>query len=236
MLKIKDLVVKYGAAIALDGISLEVDEGEIVALIGANGAGKTTTLKAISGLIVPESGEITFLGKKIGGSRPDVIIRQGITHVPQGRRLFPEMTVLENIMLGAYLRKDKEGIQSSLREIFKLFPALAERKKQRAGTLSGGEQQMVALARGIMSNPKLMLLDEPCLGLAPAIVLRVAELVQKLRDQGITILLVEQNSRVAFKVSDRGYVMAVGKIVLEGNTSALMNDDRVKRAYLGETK
>lgn len=233
MLEIVDTHTHYGGVKVLKGISLQVVESEIVTLIGANGAGKTTILKTISGLIRPVSGTIRFLGEEIQGLSPDEIVKRGISHVPEGRGIFPEMTVLENLELGAYMRKDKEGAKESLRAVYHYFPVLEKRSKQLAGTLSGGEQQMLAMGRALMIKPKLYLLDEPSMGLAPYLVREVANIIKRINEEGTTVLLVEQNARLALNISSRGYVIETGRIALEGRSSDLLTMEQVKKAYLG---
>ena len=234
MLQISDLSIYYGKSIALRSITLEVGDGEIVSLLGANGAGKSTTLRTISGLLTPRSGEILFMGEKINGLPPHKIVRKGISHCPEGRRIFPDLTVYENlVMMGAYLRSDRKEIQESLENMYSLFPKLKERGSQRGGTLSGGEQQMLAIGRALMSKPKLLLLDEPSLGLAPAAVLDLSKRIREIHALGVTVLLVEQNAHMALGISDRAYVLEVGKIVLSGKAKELVQLDRVKKAYLG---
>jgi branched-chain amino acid transport system ATP-binding protein len=234
MLEIKNLRVNYGAINALHGISLSVKPGSIVTLIGANGAGKTTTLKAISGLLKPRSGEILYDGKNIAGLPPHQIVKLGLSHVPEGRMIFANLTVMENLQLGAYLQTDKQVVRHELEHIFSLFPRLSEREKQVAGTLSGGEQQMLAIGRALMSKPKLLLLDEPSLGLAPLLVKSIFEKIVEInRQQGLTILLVEQNANLALEVSSFGYVLETGKITLQGDSPSLRQNPQVKSAYLG---
>jgi branched-chain amino acid transport system ATP-binding protein len=234
MLEIKNLQVSYGAISALHGISLSVPAGKIVTLIGANGAGKTTTLKTISGLLKPKSGEIFYDGKNIAGLPPHQIVARGLSHVPEGRMIFANLTVLENLQLGAYLQKDKKIVRHELDHVFSLFPRLKEREKQIAGTLSGGEQQMLAIGRALMSKPKLLLLDEPSLGLAPLLVKTIFEKIVEInREQGITILLVEQNANLALGISHFGYVLETGKIILQDDSAALRQNPQVKSAYLG---
>jgi branched-chain amino acid transport system ATP-binding protein len=233
MLEIIDTHTHYGGVKVLKGITLQVSEKEIVTLIGANGAGKTTILKTISGLVRPVSGTIRFLGEEIQGLSPDEIVKRGISHVPEGRGIFPEMTVLENLELGAYIRRDREGIKESLRGVYHYFPVLEERSKQLAGTLSGGEQQMLAMGRALMIKPKLYLLDEPSMGLAPYLVREVANIIRRINDEGTTVLLVEQNARLALNISARGYVIETGRIALEGRSSDLLTMEQVKKAYLG---
>jgi len=234
MLEIKNLVVNYGAIVALHGISLSVPDGKIVTLIGANGAGKTTTLKTISGLRKPGSGEIIYDGKNIAGLPPHQIVARGISQSPEGRMIFANLTVLENLRLGAYLQQDKQVIRHELEHVFGLFPRLKEREKQIAGTLSGGEQQMLAIGRALMSRPKLLLLDEPSLGLAPLLVKTIFEKIVAInREQGLTILLVEQNANLALEISHFGYVLETGKVVLQGESRELRQNPQVKSAYLG---
>jgi branched-chain amino acid transport system ATP-binding protein len=234
MLEIKNLQVNYGAISALQGVSLSVKPGSIVTLIGANGAGKTTTLKTISGLLKPKSGEILYDGKGIAGLPPHQIVKLGLSHVPEGRMIFANLTVLENLQLGAYLQPDKKVVRRELEHVFSLFPRLSEREKQTAGTLSGGEQQMLAIGRALMSRPKLLLLDEPSLGLAPLLVKTIFEKIVEInRQQGLTILLVEQNANLALEVSSFGYVLETGKITLSGDSPSLRQNPQVKSAYLG---
>jgi branched-chain amino acid transport system ATP-binding protein len=234
MLEIKNLYVSYGAINALHGISLSVKVGGIVTLIGANGAGKTTTLKTISGLLKPKSGEIFYDGKNIAGLPPHQIVARGLSHVPEGRMIFANLTVLENLQLGAYLQKDKKIVRRELDHAFSLFPRLKEREKQIAGTLSGGEQQMLAIGRALMSKPKLLLLDEPSLGLAPLLVKTIFEKIVEInREQGLTILLVEQNANLALEISNFGYVLETGKIILQDDSAALRQNPQVRSAYLG---
>lgn len=237
MLRIKNLHAYYGPIRALYNVSLHVRAGEIVSLIGANGAGKTTTLHTISGLIGSAKGEITFHDIKINGLSPEKIVASGISQVPEGRQIFAPLTVRENLELGAYLRfkgKEKRAIQRDLGWIFAMFPRLEERIGQIAGTLSGGEQQMLAIGRALMARPKLLLLDEPSMGLAPLIVKEIMNTIADLRDSGVTILIVEQNARASLSISDRGYVLETGKVILQGNSEDLLNDSDVKRAYLGK--
>jgi len=234
MLEIKNLHVSYGAINALHGISLSVKPGSIVTLIGANGAGKTTTLKTISGLLKPKSGEILYNGKNIAGLPPHQIVARGLSHVPEGRMIFANLTVLENLQLGAYLQTDKKDVRRELENAFNLFPRLKEREKQIAGTLSGGEQQMLAIGRALMSKPKLLLLDEPSLGLAPLLVKTIFEKIVEInRQQGLTILLVEQNANLALGISHFGYVLETGKIILQDDSAALRQNPQVRGAYLG---
>jgi branched-chain amino acid transport system ATP-binding protein len=233
LLEITDLRVRYGGAEILQGISLNVEEGEIVTIIGSNGAGKTTTLKTISGLKRPITGEILFQGKRIHGTLAQDIVKMGIGHVPQGRNLFPYMGVLENIRLGAYLQNDKNQIKQNLARIFQTFPVLKARKRQQAGTLSGGEQQMLAIARALMGNPTLLLLDEPSAGLAPIVVREIGKIAVEINQRGTSILLVEQNARLALRLAHRGYVLETGTIVLDGIAKDLLYSEHVKKAYLG---
>ena len=234
MLEIKNLVVNYGAIVALHGISLSVPDGKIVTLIGANGAGKTTTLKTISGLLKPSEGEILYDGKNIAGLPPHQIVVRGVSQSPEGRMVFANLTVLENLQLGAYLQKNRETIRRELEHVFVLFPRLKEREKQIAGTLSGGEQQMLAIGRALMSRPKLLLLDEPSLGLAPLLVKTIFEKIVEInREQGLTILLVEQNANLALEISHLAYVLETGKVVLQGDSRELRQNPQVKSAYLG---
>jgi len=235
MLKLKEIHSHYGQIHALKGVSLEVKEGSICCLIGANGAGKSTTLMSISGIQPLTSGDIEFRGKPINGRAPEEIVRRGIVQVPEGRRIFPLLTVQENLTLGAYLRKDKKEINEALMQAFSLFPILEERRKQVGGTLSGGEQQMLAIARGLMSTPRLLLLDEPSLGLAPLIVEHIMGIIRKIREeQGVTILLVEQNAQAALELADYGYVIETGRVVLKDSARSLLENPKVREAYLGE--
>lgn len=231
MLKIENLAVNYGGIEAVKGISFEVPEKSIVTLIGANGAGKSTTLRTISGLVPVKSGKITFFGNDITGKRSNDIVRSGITLVPEGRRVFPDLTVVENIKIGAYLRHD--DLSEDIRWVYDLFPRLKERSWQQAGTLSGGEQQMLAVARALMSHPKLMMMDEPSLGLAPIIVKGIFDIIKEVNKQGVTVLLIEQNANMALKTADRGYVLETGSITLSGTGAELLANDAVKKAYLG---
>lgn len=225
--------VYYGNIQALHNISIEVNEGEIVTLIGANGAGKSTLLKTLSGLLKPKKGEIQFLGKSIAGKAAQTIVKAGISHVPEGRRVFANLTVEENLELGAFLRKDKAGITSDLTKVYETFPRLLERRKQLSGTLSGGEQQMLAIGRAIMAKPKLVLLDEPSMGLAPLMVQTIFKVIEEINNDGTTVLLVEQNAHMALSVANRGYVIETGKVVLSGPASELQSSEEVKLAYLG---
>jgi branched-chain amino acid transport system ATP-binding protein len=236
MLKLEDLQVYYGGIHALQGISLEVPDGKIVSLIGANGAGKSTTLNSIVGLVKTHAGKISWNDADLTIQTTQQIVSQGIALVPEGRRIFPNLTVAENIILGAYHRNDRTGIEKDREMVYELFPRLRERAKQSAGTLSGGEQQMLAVGRGLMTKPKLFMLDEPSLGLAPLIVKDIFEIIRKINAQGTTVLLVEQNARAALKIADYGYVMETGRITLSGTGAELLRDDRVRKAYLGENK
>ena len=232
MLELSNVNVYYGPIHAVKNISLKIEEGEIVTLIGANGAGKSTTLKSISGLEKCEAGEIKFRGENIHSLTPTNIVKLGISYVPEGRRIFSKMTVMENLEMGAYTRKDKKGVKEDFEKIFSLFPRLKERKEQIAGTLSGGEQQMLAIGRGLMSRPQLLLLDEPSMGLAPIIVKEIFSIIENINKEGISILLVEQNANMALKVSDRAYIIRNGEIELEGKSKDMLEDERVKKAYL----
>ncbi|WP_289233049.1 ABC transporter ATP-binding protein [Barrientosiimonas endolithica] len=234
MLEVSDLTVAYGKIAAVKGISFAVEEGQVVTLIGTNGAGKTTTLRTISGLLRPESGSITFLGKRIDDVPAHEIVTLGLAQSPEGRRIFPRMSVEENLQLGAFSRTDHKAIQDDLEEAFELFPILRERRKQPAGTFSGGEQQMLAMGRAMMSRPKLLMLDEPSMGLSPLMMQRIMKTVRTLQKRGTTILLVEQNAQAALKLADWGYVLEVGSIVLDGPGRELMTNDAVRKAYLGE--
>ena len=233
VLKISDLRVSYGGIEALKGISMEVQQGQIVTLIGANGAGKSTTLRAISGLVRPAAGRIEFLGKDITGMDTQKVVEGGISLVPEGRRVFPNLTVLENLKIGAYLRKDDTGIKTDLLEVFDLFPRLKEREWQLAGTLSGGEQQMLAVGRAMMAKPRVMMMDEPSLGLAPLVVRNIFSIITELKKRGMTILLIEQNANAALKCADYGFVLETGRITMQGTGAQLLSDPRVKEAYLG---
>ncbi|MDD4562133.1 MAG: ABC transporter ATP-binding protein [Syntrophomonadaceae bacterium] len=233
MLQIKEIDVYYGAIYALKKLSLEVEQGSIVSLIGANGAGKTTTLKSISGLLRPKSGSIIFKDTDISKVAPEKIVGLGISQVPEGRRVFATMTVMENLEMGAYLRKDKKGIEEDMENVFTRFPRLKERRKQLAGTLSGGEQQMLAIGRALMARPQLMLMDEPSMGLAPLLVKEIFSIIKDINERGTTILLVEQNANMALSIADKAYVIETGEIVLQGNAQELMNSPEVKKAYLG---
>lgn len=233
MLDVKDLDVYYGKIHAIKKISLSVEKGELVALIGANGAGKTSLLTAIMDQI-PSTGEITFEGQPIHGTGTMEIVRSGMTMVPEGRRVFPRTSVMDNLLLGAYSRKDKENVKADLNKIFEMFPRLAERKNQLAGTLSGGEQQMLAVGRALMSRPKLMMLDEPSLGLAPLVVQDIFKIIQEINRQGVTVLLIEQNANMALKIADLAYVLETGNITMSGTGAELLADEKVKEAYLGK--
>lgn len=231
MLKITDLKVNYGGIEAVKGISFEVPQGEIVTLIGANGAGKSSTLRSIAGLVKPKSGSIEFLGENITGKSPNDIVSRGITLVPEGRRIFPDMTVVENLRIGAYLRKD--DLTEDLNWVYELFPRLKERSWQAGGTLSGGEQQMLAVGRALMSRPKVIMMDEPSLGLAPLVVRGIFDIIKEINKQGVTVLLIEQNANMALKTAHHGYVMETGSITMTGTGAQLLADDSVKAAYLG---
>ena len=233
MLKIDDLKVRYGGIEAVKGISFEVPEGAIVTLIGANGAGKSTTLRTIAGLVKPASGRIHLQAEDITGMSPDKIVTRGITLVPEGRRVFPDLTVLENLKVGAYLRRDKNEIEHDLLWVYDLFPRLKERSWQAAGTLSGGEQQMLAVGRALMSRPKLIMMDEPSLGLAPIIVKGIFDIIKEINRMGVTVLLIEQNANMALKIADVGYVLETGRITLTGSGQELLRNEDVKKAYLG---
>ena len=234
MLELRDIHTYYGNIRAVRGISLTVNAGEMVCLIGANGAGKSTTLMTASGIHTPIDGNIHFEGQDITGTSAEDRVALGISQVPEGRLIFPDMTVLENLELGAYTRNDKLGITEDLNKIFQFFPVLQERQKQRGGSLSGGEQQMLAIGRALMSHPRLLLLDEPSLGLAPLIVKQIFEIIEQINADGTTVLLVEQNAQIALQVTDRGYVMETGEITIEGTSDDLLADERVRQAYLGE--
>ena len=234
MLTLTNVSVNYGAIEALTGISLHVEQGEVVTLIGANGAGKTTTLRTITGLLSPREGQVTFEGEDISGKATHKLVARGISMSPEGRGVFANLTVRENLQMGAYLNKDKRGIASDMDRAFKMFSRLKERESQKAGTLSGGEQQMLAIGRALMSNPRLLLLDEPSLGLAPLVVHTIFEAIDEIKSKGTTILLVEQNAHAALGHSDRAYVLETGRIVMEGPSKDLAADPRIKEAYLGE--
>ena len=233
MLDVKDLNVYYGKIHAIKNISLTVEEGELVSLIGANGAGKTSLLTAIMGQI-PSTGQISFEGQAVHGNGTMEIVRNGMTMVPEGRRVFPRTSVMDNLLLGAYSRKDKENVKGDLNKIFEMFPRLLERKNQLAGTLSGGEQQMLAMGRALMSHPKLIVMDEPSMGLSPIYVNEIFDIIQEINKSGTTVLLVEQNAKKALSIADKAYVLETGNIVLSGDAKELMNNDRVKKAYLSE--
>lgn len=235
-LEIRDLHVSYGGIRALKGIDLTVEEGQIVTLIGANGAGKSTTLRAISGLQKPQSGSILYGGEELVGLPAKEIVRRGIIHVPEGRRVFPDMTVAENLKIGAFLRKDKDGIASDMDYVYSLFPRLKERIWQPAGTLSGGEQQMLAVGRALMSRPKVLMMDEPSLGLAPLIVKDIFSIIRRVNADGITVLLIEQNANAALRIADYGYVLETGVIALTGTGEELLRNESVREAYLGKKK
>lgn len=234
MLEVKDLEVYYGMIQAIKGISFEVNEGEVIALIGANGAGKTTTLHTITGLLKPKKGSVMFEGTDITKIPAHKIVGLGMAHVPEGRRVFASFTVLQNLKMGAYTRNDKDEMEDTLNMIYKRFPRLEERKNQLAGTLSGGEQQMLAMGRALMSKPKIILMDEPSMGLSPILVNEIFDIIQSVSASGTTVLLVEQNAKKALSIANRAYVLETGKIVLEGDAKELMNDDSIKKAYLGE--
>ena len=233
MLEVKDLQVYYGVIQALKGISFHVNQGEVIALIGANGAGKTTTLQTLTGILSPKSGSIVFEGKDLTRTPAHKIVEMGMAHVPEGRRVFADMSVYENLLLGAYTRKDKAEIAESLASVYKRFPRLEERKGQRAGTLSGGEQQMLAMGRALMSKPRIVLMDEPSMGLSPIFVEEIFNIIKEISAEGTTVLLVEQNAKKALSIADRAYVLETGKIVLEGDAKDLLNDESIKKAYLG---
>ncbi|MGN0293524.1 MAG: ABC transporter ATP-binding protein [Lachnospiraceae bacterium] len=233
MLELKDVNVTYGAIHAIHDVSLTVNDGEIVSLIGANGAGKTTILHTITGLKKAAGGSIIYDGTDLLKTEPSKIITLGMAHVPEGRHIFPDMTVSENLEMGAYIRKDMDGIQQSMKEVFERFPRLKERRRQMAGTLSGGEQQMLAVGRALMSNPKIILMDEPSMGLSPLLVKEIFHIIQEVHRQGITVLLVEQNAKMALSIADRAYVLETGHISMSGDAAELLNDEKVKKAYLG---
>jgi branched-chain amino acid transport system ATP-binding protein len=235
ILRVEEIHTYYGSIEALKGISLEVGEREIVTLIGANGAGKTTTLRSINGLNHPRRGRIVFHGDDVTRTPPHEVVKRGISQSPEGRKLFPRMSVTENLEMGAFQRTDRAGIKEDMDRVFSLFPRLAERKSQKAGTMSGGEQQMLAIGRALMARPKLLLLDEPSMGLAPILVERIFGIVKEINQQGIPILLVEQNALMALEIADRGYVLETGKVALANNAAALRRDEQVRKTYLGET-
>ncbi|GGR91933.1 ABC transporter ATP-binding protein [Streptomyces nojiriensis] len=234
LLKVEDLKVAYGKIEAVKGISFEVNEGEIVCLVGTNGAGKTTTLRTLSGLIKPKSGSITFDGQPLAAVPAHKIVSLGLAHSPEGRHIFPRLTIAENLQLGAFLRTDKEGIEKDVQRAYEMFPILGERRKQAAGTLSGGEQQMLAMGRALMSRPKLLMLDEPSMGLSPLMMQKIMATIKELKATGMTILLVEQNAQAALSLSDTAHVMEIGKIVLSGTGRDLLHNEDVRKAYLGE--
>lgn len=233
MLKIDNINVYYGSIHALKGVSLEVNKGEIVTLIGANGAGKSTLLKTLSGLLKPKEGSIHYMNSSIAGKPAQAIVKAGISHVPEGRRVFADMSVEENIELGAFLRKDKMGIKQDFQKVYEIFPRLQERRKQSAGTLSGGEQQMLAMGRAIMAKPKLLLLDEPSMGLAPLMVKTIFEVIKDINKEGTTVLLVEQNANMALSIANRAYVIETGRVILSGTAEELQASEEIKNAYLG---
>ena len=234
MLQVTDLKVNYGVIQAIKGVSFEVNEGEVIALIGANGAGKTTILHTVTGLIAPKSGKIEFEGKDITKMPAHKIVTLGMAHVPEGRRVFADLSVYENLLMGAFTRKDKDEIAKTLEMVYKRFPRLRERKNQVAGTLSGGEQQMLAMGRALMSHPKILLMDEPSMGLSPLFVNEIFDIIKEVSASGTTVLLVEQNAKKALSIADRAYVLETGKIVLDAAANVLMNDPSIKKAYLGE--
>ena len=234
MLTVENINVYYGVIHALKDISFQVNEGEIVALIGANGAGKTTTLQTVSGMLSAKSGSIRFQDQEISRMSEHKIVKQGISHVPEGRRMFSNLTVLENLKMGAYTRKDKQEINNSLEMVYERFPRLKERTRQLAGTLTGGEQQMLAMGRALMANPRILLLDEPSMGLSPLLVSEIFDIIQEINKQGVTILLVEQNAKKALSIANRAYVLETGRIVKEDDAQALLHDEAIKKAYLGE--
>jgi len=234
MLEVKDLQVYYGMIHAIKGVSFHVNEGEIIALIGANGAGKTTILHTITGLLAPKGGQVMFEGKDITKTPAHKIVELGMAHVPEGRRVFAQLSVYQNLKMGAYTRSDKNEIEESLEMVYKRFPRLEERKNQMAGTLSGGEQQMLAMGRALMSKPRIILMDEPSMGLSPILVNEIFYIIQSVSASGTTVLLVEQNAKKALAIADRAYVLETGKISLDGNAKDLLNDDSIKKAYLGE--
>ncbi|MEF2805135.1 MAG: ABC transporter ATP-binding protein [Massilistercora timonensis] len=234
MLTIKDLEVYYGVIQAIKGVSFEVNQGEVIALIGANGAGKTTILHTITGLLAPKNGSVVFEGKELTKMPAHKIVSLGMAHVPEGRRVFADLSVYENLRMGAYTRKDRNEIEETLEKVYQRFPRLKERRNQMAGTLSGGEQQMLAMGRALMSKPKILLMDEPSMGLSPIMVNEIFSIIQEVSDSGTTVLLVEQNAKKALSIADRGYVLETGNIVLEGKASDLLNNDSIKKAYLGE--
>lgn len=234
MLEVKDLAVYYGMIHAIKGVSFEVNKGEIIALIGANGAGKTTILHTITGLLSPKRGSIQFEGKELTKIPAHKIVSLGMAHVPEGRRVFAELSVYQNLKLGAYIRSDKKEIEETMETVYQRFPRLRERKNQMAGTLSGGEQQMLAMGRALMSHPQIILMDEPSMGLSPILVNEIFDIIRSVNEAGTTVLLVEQNAKKALEIADRAYVLETGRIVTSGPADALMNDDSIKKAYLGE--
>lgn len=234
MLEVKDLQVYYGMIQAIKGVSFHVEEGEVIALIGANGAGKTTILHTVSGLLTPKAGSVVFEGQDLTKTQGHKIVSMGMAHVPEGRRVFAQLSVLQNLKMGAFTRKDKEEISNTLKMVFERFPRLEERQNQLAGTLSGGEQQMLAMGRALMSHPKIILMDEPSMGLSPIFVNEIFDIIQEVSKGGTTVLLVEQNAKKALSIADRAYVLETGKIVMEGKADELLKDDAIKKAYLGE--
>ena len=236
MLEIKDLKVNYGGIEALKGIGFHVEAGEIVTLIGANGAGKSTTLRSIMSVVKPSGGSIFFEGEDITTMNTQKIVERGVVLVPEGRRVFPNLTVLENLRIGAYLRNDKDGIEKDIKHVYSLFPRLEERHWQEAGTLSGGEQQMLAVGRALMAKPRLIMMDEPSLGLAPLVVKDIFTIIRRINEEGTTVLLIEQNANAALKIANRGYVMETGRVTMTGSGMELLNDESVKQAYLGKSK
>jgi branched-chain amino acid transport system ATP-binding protein len=234
LLELSDVHTYYGAIHALRGVTLHVDEGEIITLIGSNGAGKSTTLRTVSGLLRPRTGSITLEGQRIDGRRPHEIVARGVCQSPEGRRIFPRMSVSENLEMGAFLRRDRAAIAADFERVFSLFPRLKERRAQKGGTLSGGEQQMLAIGRALMAAPRVLLLDEPSMGLSPILVEQIFEIIRSINEQGTTVLLVEQNALMALNVAKRGYILQTGEIVLTGDAAKLRNDPAVRKAYLGE--
>jgi len=234
LLNVTDLQVSYGGIEALKGITFSVDEGEIVTLIGANGAGKSTTLRAIMGLVQKSGGSVEYSGEPISAAETQKIVGKGVTLVPEGRRVFPNLTVFENLKIGAYLREDADGIEADINHVYSLFPRLEERNWQMAGTLSGGEQQMLSVGRALMARPKLIMMDEPSLGLAPLVVKGIFDIIRRINDEGVTVLLIEQNANAALKIANRGYVLETGSIIMTGSGSELLNNEKVKQAYLGK--
>jgi len=233
LLEIKNMTVHYGKALALDNVSLEIEEGEIVSIVGANGAGKTTVIRSVSGLETPTSGEIWFKGKRIDKMQPYDVVKLGIVQIPAGRQIFQMMSVLDNLKVGAHLRRDRAGIKRDLVSVYEHFPILKERQSQAGGQLSGGQQQMLAVGRALMADPKLLLMDEPSIGLSPILVAEVGKIIKDINNRGISILLVEQNCRMALQLASRAYILAIGKIVLQGNCKDLINNEEVRRCYLG---